>query len=137
MRFDVDAAGQTRQVDVAADGSAWQVTIAGRVWRASMVRAGERWSLLLSDVLGGPRASSRSYDVMFEPGAGGAWQVHVNGRSCQAGLRTSAQRLRGHWRGGRRRRARAGADARPRGEGARGRRRSVSRPGRVWWWSKR
>ncbi len=87
MRFDVDAAGQARQVDVAADGNAWQVTIDGRVWRASMVRAGERWSLLVA---------SRSYDVMFEPGAGGAWQVHVNGRVVPAGLRTSAQRLRGH-----------------------------------------
>ena len=87
MRFDVEAAGQARQVDVAADGSAWQVTIDGRVWRASMVRAGERWSLLVA---------SRSYDVMFEPGAGGAWQVHVNGRVVPAGLRTSAQRLRGH-----------------------------------------
>jgi biotin carboxyl carrier protein len=96
MRFDVDAAGQARQVDVAADGSAWQVTIDGRAWRASMVRAGERWSLLISDSSGGPQASSRSYDVMFEPGAGGSWQVHVNGRVVPAGLRTSAQRLRGH-----------------------------------------
>ena len=96
MRFDVEAAGQARQVDVAADGSAWQVTIDGRVWRASMVRAGERWSLLVSDTVGGPPAASRSYDVMFEPGAGGAWQVHVNGRVVPAGLRTSAQRLRGH-----------------------------------------
>ena len=87
MRFDVEAAGQARQVDVAADGSGWQVTIDGKVCRASMVRAGERWSLLVA---------SRSYDVMFEPGAGGAWQVHVNGRVVPAGLRTSAQRLRGH-----------------------------------------
>jgi len=87
MRFDVDAAGQARQVDVTADGNAWQVTIDGRVWRASMVRAGDRWSLLVA---------SRSYDVMFEPGAGGAWRVHVNGRVVPAGLRTSAQRLRGH-----------------------------------------
>jgi biotin carboxyl carrier protein len=87
MRFDVTAAGQARQVDVAADGNAWQVTIDGRVWSASMVRAGDRWSLLVA---------SRSYDVMFEPGAGGAWQVHVNGRVVPAGLRTSAQRLRGH-----------------------------------------
>ncbi|HET9269281.1 MAG TPA: biotin/lipoyl-containing protein [Vicinamibacterales bacterium] len=96
MRFDVDAAGQARQVDVAADGNAWQVRIDGRVWRASMVRAGERWSLLVSETLGGPHAPSRSYDVMFEPGAGGAWQVHVDGRVVPAGLRTSAQRLRGH-----------------------------------------
>ena len=87
MRFEVNAAGQARQVDVAADGNAWQVMIDGRVCSASMVRAGDRWSLLVA---------SRSYDVMFEPGAGGAWQVHVNGRVVPAGLRTSAQRLRGH-----------------------------------------
>ena len=96
MRFEVDAGGPPRAVDVAADGAAWRVTIAGRVWRASMVRAGDRWSLLVSDPAGGPLAPGRSYDVMFEPGAGGAWQVHVNGRVVPAGLRTSAQRLRGH-----------------------------------------
>ena len=96
MRFDVEAAGQARQVDVAALGNAWQVSIGGRVWRASIVRAGDRWSLLVSDAAGGPQAASRSYDVMFEPGAEGGWRVHVDGRIVPAGLRTSAQRLRGH-----------------------------------------
>jgi biotin carboxyl carrier protein len=96
MRFDVEAPGHARQVDVVALGNAWQVSIGGRIWHASMVRAGERWSLLLSDAAGGPQTVSRSYDVMFEPGAGGAWQVHVNGVVVPAGLRTSAQRLRGH-----------------------------------------
>src|SRR6185436_20191705 len=86
MRFDVEAAGQSRQVDVAADGGAWRVTIDGRVWRASMVRAGDRWSLLIGDPADGPLAAGRSYDVMFEPAAGGAWQVHVNGRAVPAGL---------------------------------------------------
>jgi biotin carboxyl carrier protein len=51
-----------------------------------MVRTGDRWSLLVA---------SRSYDVTFEPAAGGAWQVHVNGRAVLAGLRTSAARMRG------------------------------------------
>jgi biotin carboxyl carrier protein len=96
VRFEVEAGGQSRAVDVAADGAAWQVTIDGRAWRASMVRAGARWSLLVADPAGGPGAASRSYDVTFEPGAGGAWLVHVNGRVVPAGLRTSAQRLRGH-----------------------------------------
>jgi biotin carboxyl carrier protein len=86
VRFEVDAGGQPRAVEVAADGDAWRVTIDGRICRASMVRAGDRWSLLVA---------SRSYDVMFEPAAGGAWQVHVNGRAVPAGLRTSAARLRG------------------------------------------
>jgi biotin carboxyl carrier protein len=86
VRFEVEAGGQPRAVDVAADGDAWRVTIDGRVCRVSMARAGERWSLLVG---------ARSYDVMFEPARGGLWQVHVNGQVVSAGLRTSAQRQRG------------------------------------------
>ena len=96
MRFEVEAGSQPRAVDVAPDGPNWRVVIDGRVWRASMVRAGDRWSLLVSGPDAGPLEASRSYDVMFEPAGGGTWQVHVNGRMVQAGLRTSAQRLRGH-----------------------------------------
>ena len=86
MRFEIDTGGQSRMVDVAAEGDAWQVTIDGRVCRASMVQAGDHWSLLVG---------ARSYDVLFEPAGSGAWQVHVNGRVVPAGLRTSAQRQRG------------------------------------------
>jgi len=96
VRFEVEAGGQPRAVDVAPDGRSWRVVIDGRVCRASMVRAGDRWSLLVSDPEAGPLAAGHSYDVMFEPADGGTWQVHVNGRMVQAGLRTSAQRLRGH-----------------------------------------
>ena len=96
MRFEVEAGSQPRAVDVAPDGPNWRVVIDGRVWRASMVRAGDRWSLLVSDPDAGPLEASRSYDVMFEPAAGGGWRVHVNGRMVQAGVRTSAQRLRGY-----------------------------------------
>jgi biotin carboxyl carrier protein len=96
VRFEVDAGGEPRTVDVAPDGGTWRVTMDGRVWRASMVRAGDRWSLLLSDDGPGPLAAGRSYDVMFERAAGGSWQVHVNGQVVPAGLRTSGQRLRGH-----------------------------------------
>jgi biotin carboxyl carrier protein len=95
VRFEVDARGEARAVDVAADGNSWLVTIGGRVVRASMVRAGDRWSLLIGDPSGSPLVAGRSYDVMFEPAAGGAWQVHVDGRAVPAGARTSAQRLRG------------------------------------------
>ena len=96
MRFEVEVGGQPRAVDVAADGGVWRVTVDGRVWRASMVRAGDRWSLLVSDPAADPLAGARSYDVMFEPAAGGTSRVHVNGQVVEAGLRTSAQRLRGH-----------------------------------------
>jgi biotin carboxyl carrier protein len=95
VRFDVDAAGQARAVDVAADGDGWRVAIGDRVFRASMVRAGDRWSLLIGDPSGSPLAAGRSYDVMLEPAGKGAWQVHVNGRAVPAALRTSTQRLRG------------------------------------------
>ena len=94
MRFEVEAGGQPRAVDVAPDGPGCRVVIDGRAWRASMVRAGDRWSLLVSDADAGGLTAGRSYDVMFEPAAGGTWQVHVDGRMVQAGLRTSAQRLR-------------------------------------------
>jgi len=95
VRFEVDAGGQPRAVLVAADGDAWRVTIGGRVCRASMVRAGERWSLLVADGAEGPLAGGRSYDVMFSPASGGVRQVHVNGRPVPAGLRTAAHRQGG------------------------------------------
>jgi biotin carboxyl carrier protein len=100
VRYEIEAGGQPRRVDVEADGDAWRVAIDGRVWRASMVRAGDRWSLLIGDADGQADLKvrlygSRSYDVMFEPAGGGAWQVHVNGQVVPAGLRTSAQRHRG------------------------------------------
>jgi biotin carboxyl carrier protein len=95
VRFEVEAASQPRTVDVTADGDSWRVTIDGRAWRASMVRAGDRWSLLVSDATGPIRGAARSYDVMFEPAAGGGWQVHVDGLAVPAALRTAAQRLRG------------------------------------------
>jgi len=95
VRFEVEAGGQPRAGDVAPDGPGCRVVIDGRAWRASMVRAGDRWSLLVSDADAGGLTAGRSYDVMFEPAGGGTWQVHVNGRMVQAGLRTSAQRLRG------------------------------------------
>jgi biotin carboxyl carrier protein len=95
VRFEVEAGGQPRAVDVTADGPAWTVTVDGAAWRASMVRAGDRWSLILSDPGGGLPQAGRSYDVMFEPVPGGTWQVHVNGRVVPAGLRTAAQRLHG------------------------------------------
>ena len=95
MRFEIEAGGQPRAVDVAADGGTWRVTIGGRAWRASMVRTGDRWSLLLLADVDAKLQAGRSYDVMFEPAGGGASQIHVNGQVVQAGLRTSARRLRG------------------------------------------
>ena len=96
VRVEVEAGGQACAIQIAADGNAWRVTIGGREFRASMVRAGDRWSLLLGDPSGGPLAAGRSYDVMFEAAGRGAWRVHVDGRAVPAGVRTSAQRLRGH-----------------------------------------
>jgi hypothetical protein len=94
VRFDVDAAGQPRAVDVTPAGAEWRVTLDGRVWLASMVRSGDRWSLLVRDAAGAEYPGGRSYDLGFEPRQGGGWQVHVGGAVVPAGLRTSAQRLR-------------------------------------------
>jgi len=94
VRFEVEAGGQSRAVDVTPEEGGWRVTIDGRAWRTSMVRAGDRWSLLVHQPSAMPPAPGRSYDVVFEPGGGSAWNVHVNGASVPASLRTSAQRLR-------------------------------------------
>ena len=94
MRFEVEAAGQPRTVDVTPDAGAWTMTIDGRAWRTSLVRAGDRWSLLVYEPSAATPAAARSFDVAFEPGASGAWRVHVNAVAVPAALRTSAQRLR-------------------------------------------
>jgi len=100
VRFEIEAAGAAHALDVTQEGGFWRVLVDGRAWRTSMVRAGDRWSLLVHEPGQAPSVA-RSYDVAFEPGAGGAWRVHVNGDAVPAGLRTSAQRLKRH----------AGADA--------------------------
>ncbi len=97
MRFAVEAAGHSRVVDVGRDGDEWAVTIDGRRWLASLARANDRWSLLLSDSERDAPGVARSYDVAFEPGQPGesaALRVHVDGRMVPAGLQTPAYRLR-------------------------------------------
>ena len=94
MRVEVEAEGRPRAVDLTADDDGWQVTVDGRVWHASMVRAGDRWSLLVRDLSQVPPRAAHSYDVGFDPGTGGAWRVHVNGTAVPLALRTSAQRRR-------------------------------------------
>jgi biotin carboxyl carrier protein len=112
VRFEVEAGGQPRTLDVTPAGGNWRVTLEGRALIASMVRTGDRWSLLLRELSGGTEAppfgsgettsdgpgeaASRSYDVGFAPRQGGGWQVHVGAAVVPAGLRTSAQRLRRH-----------------------------------------
>jgi biotin carboxyl carrier protein len=95
VRFEVDIDGEPREVDVGPDGPDWRVAIDGRVWHASMARAGNRWSLLLSQAGGAPRAA-HSYDVVFEPPDASGWRVHVDGVAITAALRTAADRLRRH-----------------------------------------
>jgi 3-methylcrotonyl-CoA carboxylase alpha subunit len=98
VRFEIEVAGQPRAVEVgrsqegAADG--WQVTIDGRVWDASMVPAGDRWSLLLQTRGEAAPAASRSYDVMFEAREPGRWLVHLDGRALEARMRTEARHQR-------------------------------------------
>ena len=97
MRFEVEAGGHARAVSVTPVDGGWRrVSIDGREWDTSMVRAGDRWSLLVREPSSVPAGTGRSYDVAFEAGAGGAWRVHVDGATVPASLRTSAQRLRRH-----------------------------------------
>jgi biotin carboxyl carrier protein len=83
-------------MDVKQEGDAWRVTVDGRAWLASMVRAGDRWSLLLRDSASETLEAARSYDVVFEPGDAGAGRVLVGGVAVSAGLRSAARRTGRH-----------------------------------------
>ena len=96
MKLEVVAGGEPRAVELRPEGDGWHVSLDGRAWHISMVRAGDRWSLLVGAADGDRARGGRSYDVLFEPGDGGAWRVHVDGDTVSAGLRSSAHRLRRH-----------------------------------------
>jgi len=107
VRFDVEAAGRSRVVDVGRDGEQWAVTVDGRRWRVSVARGNDRWSLLLSEPERNAPVVARSYDVAFEPGDTGesaALRVHVDGHVVPVALQKAAHGLR-------RPRVASGADA--------------------------
>jgi biotin carboxyl carrier protein len=70
VRFEIEAAGQTRTVEIRRDGKGYRATVDGQPHAVDVARAGRSWSLLIE---------ARSYEVFFAEQPGGALTVHVNG----------------------------------------------------------
>src|SRR5262245_32937289 len=70
---------RTHRIDLHASGGEWLVFVGDRPWRANLVQAGQRWSLLLSGADEGAAASRRSCDVAFERSMSGDLLVHIDG----------------------------------------------------------
>jgi biotin carboxyl carrier protein len=99
VRFQVQAAGRTRVVDVQREGRTYRVTVDGRPHVVDLARAGRAWSLLIGPAEAGPHDGLveaaphdgpadvgagfsrpvRSYEIFFAEHPGGTMTVHVNG----------------------------------------------------------
>lgn len=71
MRFELDAAGRTRTVDIQRRAAGYRVTVDGQSHDVDVARNGRSWSLLLG---------TRSYEVLFVEQPAGGLVVHVNGQ---------------------------------------------------------
>jgi biotin carboxyl carrier protein len=72
VRFEIEAAGQARTVEIRREGKGYVVTVDGQPHSVDVARAGRSWSLLIDD---------RSYEVFFAEEPGGALTLHVNGQA--------------------------------------------------------
>ena len=74
MRFEIEAAGRIRTVEIEpqgkADGTAYLVTVDGRPHDVEVAHSGHSWSLLIG---------TRSYEVAFERRPAGETLVYVDG----------------------------------------------------------
>jgi biotin carboxyl carrier protein len=95
---------RTHRIDLRANGPEWVAVVDDRPWRVNLVRAGERWSLLLADA-NGDATASRSYDVAFERSISGDLLVHIDGAIVPVSLPARAGAAA-------RRRGRAGSESR-------------------------
>ena len=83
MIVEIDSAGTTRRVELVAGDDGWTVKLDGRSVRATLVRAGQRWSLLIAEESG----AARSFDVgIAEQGTAGL-AVDVEGQATLVTLR--------------------------------------------------
>jgi len=121
---EIELDGRRHAVALRREGTLWVAGLDGREVAVSVVEIGGRWSMLLgppegghypNDVVSGfsrtsdnkVSVSRTSYEIEFEPGAGGELVVYVNGAAVP--LTILDRRRRGR-RGG----AEAGADTQPR-----------------------
>jgi len=72
VRFEVEAAGQTRTVEIERQGTQYLVRVDGQPRVVDVARAGRSWSLLVG---------TRSYEIAFVEQVGGGVVVHVNGHA--------------------------------------------------------
>jgi len=92
VNVDIELDGMRRRVAVRRSGSGWVAGIDGREVGVSVVEAGGRWSMFVSEILppeGGSHnlpdkdvasgLSRKSYSIAFDPAPGGELIVHVNG----------------------------------------------------------
>ncbi len=71
MKFEVEAAGKIRTVEITRQGSGYSVSADGQTRHVDVARTGHSWSLLIG---------TRSYEIAFVEEPGGAMMVHVNGQ---------------------------------------------------------
>jgi biotin carboxyl carrier protein len=91
---------RTHRVDLQVDGPDWLVAVGARRWRVNLARAGQHWSLLVSDPDATASASRRSYEVAFERSVSGDLLVHVNGSIVPVSLPGRSARRAGRSGGG-------------------------------------
>ena len=123
--MEIEVNGRRRDVTVRPDGRAWVVEIDGRELAVDMVRAGERWSMLIRVADPGPALAEsvgaglqtrprpfasdafRSYELAIEERSPGELVVYVEGQA----IALSVPQLRRWGRGPERRRAVSGGGA--------------------------
>ncbi len=70
MTIEIELDGRRQPVTLRREGDRWVAGLDGRERQVSVVETGDRWSMLVGRT---------SYDMSFEPGAGGELVVQVNG----------------------------------------------------------
>jgi biotin carboxyl carrier protein len=85
VRFEIEAAGKTRVIDVSRRNGEYVVRVDGQPRRVDVAQAARSWSLLID---------GRSYDVAFADRPGGV-VVYVNGRAIEASRGEAGRRSRG------------------------------------------
>ena len=89
MTCDLETSGGRRTIEFRRRGSAWEMTLDGRILSVDVTATGGRWSLLI-----GPDASSRrSYEVAVERRSNGERIVYVNGLAVPVSIVDPRERL--------------------------------------------
>ena len=92
MTCDLETAGGRRTIEFRRRGSAWEMTLDGRILSVDVTATGGRWSLLIGPP--SPDASSRrSYEVAVERRSNGERIVYVNGLAVPVSIVDPRERL--------------------------------------------